>query len=68
MGHASGLAAVMAMKAGSSVQTVDVAALRKKLLEHKAVLELASLASMVRSSKLPGIVMAEQEEGRIHRA
>lgn len=65
LGHASGLAAIMAMKAGSSVQTIDVAVLRKKLLEHKAVLELASLASMVRSSKLPGIVMGEQEAEHI---
>ena len=61
LGHASGLAAVMALKAKSPVQYIDVGALRKKLLEHKAVLELASLKNMVRSAKLPGIVMSEQD-------
>jgi hypothetical protein len=61
LGQASGLAAVMAIKATSSVQSIDVPALRKKLLEQKAVLELASLANMVRSAKLPGVVMSEQE-------
>ena len=61
LGHASGLAAVMALKAKSPVQNIDVGALRKKLLEHKAVLELASLKNMVRSAKLPGIVMSEQD-------
>lgn len=60
LGHASGIAAVMAIKAKSPVQSIDVPALRKKLLEQKAVLELASLANMVRSSKLPGIVMSEE--------
>ncbi|MDI1315146.1 FAD-dependent oxidoreductase, partial [Prosthecobacter sp.] len=61
LGHASGLAAVMAIKAKAPVQSIDVTALRKKLLEQKAVLELASLANMVRSAKLPGIVMSEQD-------
>ncbi|WP_395737895.1 FAD-dependent oxidoreductase [Prosthecobacter sp.] len=61
LGQASGLAAVMSMKDGTPVQSIDVAALRKKLLEQKAVLELPSLANMVRSAKLPGIVMGEQE-------
>ena len=65
LGHASGLAAVMAIKAKTQVQNIDVPALRKKLLEQKAVLELASLASMVRSAKLPGIVMSEQEAEQI---
>ncbi|MBN8418780.1 MAG: FAD-dependent oxidoreductase [Verrucomicrobia bacterium] len=61
LGHASGLAAVMAIHAKTPVQNIDVSALRKKLLEQKAVLELAALAHMVRSAKLPGIVMSEQE-------
>ena len=65
LGHASGLAAVMALKANTPVQNIDVPALRKKLLEQKAVLELASLANMVRSAKLPGIVMSEQEAEQI---
>ncbi len=61
LGHASGLAAVMALKAQSPVQKIDVPALQKKLLEQKAVLELAAMAKMIRSAKLPGIVMSEQE-------
>lgn len=61
LGHASGLAAVMATKTGAAVQAIDVQALRKQLLDQKAVLELASLATMVRSSKLPGIVMDDSE-------
>ncbi|MCX6847319.1 MAG: FAD-dependent oxidoreductase [Verrucomicrobia bacterium] len=65
LGQASGLAAVMAIKAKTPVQNIDVPALRKKLLEQKAVLELASLASMVRSAKLPGILMSEQEAEQI---
>ena len=65
LGQASGLAAVMAIKAKTPVQNIDVPALRKKLLEQKAVLELVSLASMVRSAKLPGIVMSEQEAEQI---
>jgi hypothetical protein len=65
LGHASGLAAVMAIKAKTAVQNIDVPALRKKLLEQKAVLELAALAHMVRSAKLPGIVMSEQDAERV---
>lgn len=65
MGHASGLAAVMAIQGKTSVQGIDVQALRKKLAEQKAVLELPELANMPRSSKLPGIVMDEQEAERV---
>jgi len=65
LGHASGLAAVMAIQAKTPVQNIDVAALRKKLLEQKAVLELASLANMVRAAKLPGIVMSEQDAEQV---
>jgi len=61
LGHASGLAAVMAIQSKCPVQNIAVSALQKKLLEQKAVLELAALAHMVRSAKLPGIVMSEQE-------
>lgn len=57
LGHASGLAAVQAMHANQGVQSIDVKALRKKLLEQKAVLELPELANIPRSAKLPGIVM-----------
>lgn len=61
LGHASGLAAVMAIQSGKSVQDIDVQALRQKLLDQKAVLELAALARMPRSSRLPGIVMDDQD-------
>lgn len=61
LGHASGLAAVQAMRASQSVQGIDVKALRQKLLEQKAVLELEELARMVRSAKLPGIVMDDAQ-------
>ena len=64
LGHASGVAAAMAAKANTSVQSVNVTALRQKLVEQKAVLELASLANMPRSAQLPGIVMDEQEAER----
>lgn len=57
LGHASGLAAVQAMRAKQSVQGIDVKALRAKLLEQKAALELPELAKIPRSSKLPGLVM-----------
>lgn len=57
LGHAAGLAAVQAMRAGQGVQNIDVKMLREKLLAQKAVLELPELANMVRSAKLPGIVM-----------
>ena len=65
MGHASGLAAAMAIQNKSSVQTIDVKTLRNKLLDQKAVLELAELANMPRTSNLPGLVMDEQEAERI---
>ena len=65
LGHASGLAAVMAIKAKTPVQNIGVPALRKKLLEQKAVLELASLKNMIRSALLPGIVMSEQSAEQI---
>ncbi len=61
MGHASGLAAVQALRGNTSVQAIDVAALQKKLRGQKAVLELAELASMIRSVKLPGIVMDDNQ-------
>ena len=65
MGQASGLAAALAIKGNSAVQSIDVSALKKKLLAQKAVLEMASLANMVRSTKLPGVVMSERDAERI---
>lgn len=61
LGHASGLAAVQALRANQSVQAIDVKALREKLLAQKAVLELPELANMPRSAKLAGIVMDDQQ-------
>ncbi len=61
MGHAAGLAAVQAVQGKTSVQAIDVPALQKKLLAQKAVIDLAELAAMPRSSKLPGLVMDEQD-------
>ena len=61
LGQASGLAAVMAMQNKTSVQAIEVKALKQKLLAQKAVLELAELATMARSSKLPGLVMDDQD-------
>ncbi len=64
LGHASGLAAVMAARRNQSVQEIDVPTLREKLLSQKAVLELESVRRMPRSSTLPGIVMDEQAAER----
>jgi hypothetical protein len=61
LGQASGLAAVQALRAKQTVQSIDVKALRKKLLAQKAVLELPELANMPRSAKLPGIVMDDAQ-------
>ncbi|GAA5147805.1 FAD-dependent oxidoreductase [Prosthecobacter algae] len=65
LGQASGLAAVMAIQGQTSVQAIDVKALQAKLLAQKAVLELAELATMARSSKLPGTVMDDQDAERV---
>ncbi len=61
LGQACGLAAVQAIHGKSSVQDIDVKALREKLLAQKAVLELPELANMPRSAKLPGIVMDDSQ-------
>jgi hypothetical protein len=52
LGHAAGVASVMAMKCRQPVQAIDVAALQRKLRAQKAVLELAPRASV----KLEGSV------------
>lgn len=61
LGQACGLAAVQAIHGKSSVQDIDVKALREKLLAQKAVLELPELANMPRSAKLPGILMDDSQ-------
>ena len=65
MGHASGLAAVQALRGKTSVQAIDVTALQKKLREQKAVLDLPELAKIIRSSKLPGIVMDDSQAEKV---
>lgn len=62
MGHASGLAAAMSIREGKPVQDINVADLRKKLLEQKQVLELASSkVTGVAASSLKGIVMDDYD-------
>ena len=53
LGHAAGVASVLAMKAHAPVQDIDVAFLQTKLREQNAVLELVRTASV----KLDGIVL-----------
>lgn len=65
LGHASGLAAVMAADSDGSVQQVDIKQLHRRLLEQQAVLELASIANMVRSAALPGVVMDQNDAERV---
>ena len=56
LGHASGVAAVMAIKQQQAVQAIDVAALQKKLREQKAVVE-----RVVKVEKLDGIVVDDED-------
>lgn len=65
LGQASGLAAVQSLRTKKAVQDIDVQQLRSKLLEQKAVLELPELARMVRSSKLPGVVLDDQSAEKV---
>ena len=61
MGQASGLAVAQALRRKTSVQTIHVASLQKKLREQQAMLDLPELAKIIRSSKLPGIVMDDAD-------
>ena len=65
MGHAAGLAAVQALRGKTSVQGIDVGVLQKKLREQKAVLDLPELAKIIRSSKLPGVVMDDADAEKV---
>jgi len=56
LGHASGLAAVQAIKENKGVQSIDLAALQAKLRGQMAVLDLPG-ANLTLASKLPGIVL-----------
>lgn len=60
LGHAAGLAATMAGRGGVAVQSIDVAALRAKLSEQKAVLSLVQPGA-IRAKKLPGVVADERK-------
>lgn len=55
LGHASGVAVVMAMNHQQAVQAIDVAALQEKLRGQKAVLERA-----VKVEKLDGLVLDDE--------
>jgi hypothetical protein len=57
LGQASGLAATMAIKSEQAVQAIDVATLRARLREQKAVLELKGLAAISWARDLAGIVV-----------
>jgi hypothetical protein len=59
IGHSCGVAAAMAIKAGSAVQAVDVAALQAHLREQKQVLELK--ASGPALEDLPGITLDDED-------
>ena len=58
LGQAAGVAASMALKAESSVQTVNVAALQARLREQKAVLELKGA---VEATSFEGIVQDDEQ-------
>jgi len=60
MGQASGLAAVQAMKGEVPVQKIDVEALRARLKEQGAVLEL-NIPGAIMAEELPGVVMDDAE-------
>ncbi len=60
LGHSTGVAAAMALEKNISVQDVDIAALRTKLVAQGQVLELASLANLVLAENLPGIVVDDE--------
>lgn len=57
LGHASGLAAAMAVKEGKEVQEINVKTLQDRLRAQKAVLELPNLVLGPASDELPGIVL-----------
>jgi hypothetical protein len=65
LGHASGIAAVMAVKNQQAVQRIDIRTLQRKLRDQHAVLNLESVANIPRSANLPGIIMDEQQAERI---
>jgi hypothetical protein len=60
LGHAAGLAAVQALRAGTAVQGITVPELQAKLRAQKAVLELIHAAG-VAAAEFPGIVSDDRQ-------
>ncbi len=60
MGHAAGVAAMMAIRAKCAVQDIAVAELQKKLVEQKQVIALDNVVPITRS-KLAGIVLDDDD-------
>jgi hypothetical protein len=60
-GDASGIAAVMAHRTQTAVQAIDVTKLQSRLREQKAVLEMPGMLDVVWASKLPGLVMDDED-------
>lgn len=60
LGHASGLAAVAALRDRKTVQEIDVQALRTKLREQKQVFELAGQDAILTTDKLAGVVLDDE--------
>ncbi|MCB1062551.1 MAG: FAD-dependent oxidoreductase [Verrucomicrobiae bacterium] len=61
MGHASGVAAAMAISDSGKVHDVSVETLRRKLTEQNAVLELKGLADLITVTKLAGIAIDDRD-------
>jgi hypothetical protein len=61
LGHASGVAAAMAVQGNLAIQDVPVPALQAKLRAQKAVLDLPNLQLGPASDQLPGIVVDDSK-------
>lgn len=61
LGHASGVAAAMALRHQVPVQDIDIASLQARLREQKQVLELAGIADGPTTEKLGGIIQDDAQ-------
>ncbi len=61
MGHASGVAAVQAIKDKKPVQDIDVVQLQTKLKEQHQVMELEGMKDLILAENLPGIVVDQDD-------
>lgn len=61
MGHAAGVAAVMAIRGGKAVQDIDVAALQKTLVEQKQIVGRPADPNSPPASSFPGIVVDDEQ-------